>query len=266
MTKARVNGTELNYEVHGKEGAPWLVLSHSLACSARMWDPQIEAFKGSHRILAYDMRGHGASAAPKGPYTLDMLADDVLGLMSLLNIKTAVYCGLSIGGMIGQTLALKAPQRFERMVFADTTHTQPPEALKQWEERIQIAQTKGMAGLVDSTMERWFTAPYREKNPPELQKIRKLVETTPVDGFVGCGRAIMGLNTTARLKEIRLPVLAITGESDGAAGGTRYIGENIPGAKFVSLAQASHIANVEQAAKFTQALREFLSSPASGRA
>ena len=248
MTKAKVNGTELNYEVHGKEGAPWLVLSHSLACSTRMWDPQIEAFKGTHRILAYDMRGHGASAAPKGPYSLDMLADDVLSLLDFLQVKKSIFCGLSIGGMIGQTLALKAPQRFERMVFADTTHTQPPEALKQWEERIQIAQTKGMAGLADSTMERWFTAPYREKNPPELQKIRKLVETTP------------------RLKEIRMPVLAITGESDGAAGGTRYIGENIPGAKFVSLAQASHIANVEQAAKFTQALREFLSSPASGRA
>jgi len=264
--KTKVNGTELYYEIHGKEGAPWLVLSHSLACSVRMWDPQIEAFKATHHILAYDMRGHGASAAPKGPYSLDMLAEDVLGLMQFLKIQKAIYCGLSIGGMIGQTLALKRPAAFERMVLADTTHMQPPEALKQWEERIVIAETKGMAGLVDSTMERWFTEPYRKQNSPDLQKIRKLVETTPVAGYIGCGRAIMGLNTTARLKEIRLPVLAITGESDGAAPGTRHIGENVPGAKFVSIAQASHISNVEQAGKFNQALREFLSSPASGRA
>ena len=130
--KTKVNGIEINYELHGAEGAPWLVLSHSLACSVRMWDPTVEAFKGSFRILNYDMRGHGATEAPRGPYTLDMLADDVLGLASSLNMKKAVFCGLSIGGMIGQTLAIRGGGPFERMVLCDTTHTQPPEALKQW--------------------------------------------------------------------------------------------------------------------------------------
>jgi 3-oxoadipate enol-lactonase len=261
--KANVNGIEINYEVSGKEGAPWLVLSHSLACSVRMWDPQVAAFKDRFRILNYDMRGHGATSAPQGAYSLDMLADDVLGLMKSLKIEKAIYCGLSIGGMIGQTLALKQPGSFSRMVLADTTHTQPPEALKQWEERIAIAKTKGMAALVDSTMERWFTEPYRKKNPPEFRKIRELVERTPVAGYVGCGQAIMKLSTTARLKDIRLPVLAITGEQDGAAPGTKYIGANIPGAKFVNIPQASHISNVEQVEAFNRALREFLSSPAS---
>jgi len=264
--KAKANGIEIYYELHGSEGAPWLVLSHSLACSVRMWDPQLEAFKGTHRILAYDMRGHGQSSAPAGPYSLDMLADDVLGLMKSLKIEKAVYCGLSIGGMIGQTLALRGKGPFERMVVCDTTHAQPPDALKQWEDRIRIAESKGMAGLVDSTLERWFTEPYRKKNPPELQKIRMLIERTPVAGYVGCGRAIMGLNTTARLKDIRLPLLAITGEQDGAAPGTRTIGETVPGARFVSIPNASHIANVEQPEAFNRALREFLSSPASGRA
>lgn len=264
--KAKVNGIEIYYELHGKEGAPWLVLSHSLACTARMWDPQIQAFKTSHRILAYDMRGHGQTSAPAGPYTLDMLADDVLGLAASLKIRTAVFCGLSIGGMIGQTIAIRGSGPFERMVLADTTHTQPPDALKQWEERIRIAETKGMAGLADSTIERWFTEPFRKKNPPELQGIRDLIERTPVAGYIGCGRAIMGLNTTAKLKGIQLPVLAITGEQDLAAPGTRYIGENVPGAKLVVIPQASHIANVEQPEAFNRALREFLSSPASARA
>ncbi|HEX6691997.1 MAG TPA: alpha/beta fold hydrolase [Burkholderiales bacterium] len=254
--KAKVNGIEINYEVSGKEGAPWLVLSHSLACSVRMWDPTVEAFKGGYRILNYDMRGHGATTAPKGPYTLDMLADDVLGLVSSLKIQTAVYCGLSIGGMIGQTIALRGKHPFQKMVFADTTHAQPPEALKQWEERIAIAESKGMAGLLDSTMERWFTPPFRSS--PAAKKIAELILATPVAGYVGCGRAIMGLSTTRRLKEINVPVLAVTGEQDGAAGGTRFIGETVPGAKFVNIPQASHIANVEQPEAFNRALREFL--------
>jgi 3-oxoadipate enol-lactonase len=262
--KAKANGIEIDYELHGSEGAPWLVLSHSLACTARMWDPQIEAFKGSHRILAYDMRGHGQTSAPAGPYTLDMLADDVLGLAASLKIKTAVYCGLSIGGMIGQTIAIRGSHPFERMVLADTTHAQPPEALKQWEERIRIAETKGMAALIDSTLERWFTPPFR--STPTAKKIAGQIAATPVAGYVGCGRAIMGLNTTAKLKSIKLPVLAITGEQDLAAPGTRYIGENVPGAKLVVIPNASHIANVEQPEVFNRALREFLSSPASARA
>ena len=260
--KAKVNGIEIHYEIQGREGAPWLVLSHSLACSGRMWDPQLEAFKERYCILNYDMRGHGQSEAPSGAYTLELLADDVLALMESLKIRKAIYCGLSIGGMIGQTLALRPNPPFERMVLADTTHAQPPEALKQWEERIRIAESKGMAALVDSTMERWFTPAFRSSAP--AQRIAELIRATPVPGYVGCGRAIMGLNTTARLKDIRLPVLAITGESDGAAPGTRYIGENVPGAKFVSIANASHIANIEQPEAFNRALRDFLSSPASG--
>lgn len=254
--KASVNGIEINYELSGKEGAPWLVLSHSLACTVRMWDPQVEAFQSRFRILNYDMRGHGATSAPQGPYTLDMLADDVLGLVSFLKIKTAVYCGLSIGGMIGQTIAIRGGSPFTKMVLADTTHTQPPEAIKQWEERIAIAQSKGMAALVDSTMERWFTAPFR--NSPAAKKIAALIAATPAAGYIGCGQAIMKLNTTARLKDIKLPVLAITGEQDGAAPGTKYIGEHVPGAKYVGIPNAAHIANVEQVEAFNRALRDFL--------
>jgi 3-oxoadipate enol-lactonase len=259
--KTKLNGIEINYELHGKEGAPWLVLSHSLACTVRMWDPQIEAFKGRWRILNYDMRGHGQTSAPATAYSLDLLADDVLGLTHALKINHAVYCGLSIGGMIGQTIALRGLGPFRAMVLADTTHTQPPEALKQWEDRIRIAESQGMKALLDSTMERWFTPPFR--NSPAAKKIADLILKTPVAGYVGCGRAIMGLNTTARLKDIKLPLLAITGNEDGAAGGTKHIGATVPGAKFVGIPNAAHIANVEQVEPFNRALREFLSSLAS---
>jgi 3-oxoadipate enol-lactonase len=264
--KAKVNGIETNYEMHGKEGAPWLTFSHSLACSLRMWDGQIDAFKDRFRILAYDTRGHGASEAPKGPYTLDMLAEDLRQLLEHLKIRKTSFVGLSMGGMIGQTLVLKNPELFDRVVLADTGHAQTPETIKQWDERIQTAESKGMEPLVEGTLGRWFTEDFRKKQRPVVDKIAKLIKGTPVPGYVGACQAIAKLSTTARLKDIKRPVLAIAGEQDAAAPGTRYIGENVPGAKLVMIPQAAHIANIEQADAFNRALRDFLSSPASARA
>ena len=264
--KAKVNGIEVNYEIHGKEGAPWLTFSHSLACSVRMWDPQVAAFQDRFRILLYDTRGHGGSEAPKGAYTLDMLAEDLRQLLAELKIKRTHYVGLSMGGMIGQVIALTDPGVLDRVVLADTGHTQTPETKKQWEERIRTAETRGMQPLVQPTLERWFTEPFRSNQPEAVDRIRKLIQSTPVPGYVGCCHAISNLNTTARLKEIEKPLLAIAGEQDAAAPGTRYIGENVPGARLVMLASAAHIANIEQADAFNRALREFLSSPASARA
>ena len=264
--KAKVNGIETNYEIHGKEGAPWLTFSHSLACTLRMWEPQVAEFKDRWRILVYDTRGHGASEAPKGPYTLEMLAEDLKQLLEHLDIEKTHYVGLSMGGMIGQTLVLKEPSLFDRVVLADTGHAQTPETRKQWEERIRTAETKGMQPLVQGTLERWFTEPFRKSQPEVVKRIGDLIQGTPVPGYVGCCQAIANLNTTARLKDIRRPVLAITGEQDAAAPGTRYIGEHVPGAKTVVIPQAAHIANLEQPEAFNRALREFLSSPASGRA
>lgn len=253
--KAKVNGTELYYEVSGKEDAPWLVLSHSLASNVRMWDPQLAAFKDRYRILNYDMRGHGRSAVPHGPYSLDLLADDVLGLMNALEIERCNYVGLSIGGMIGQTLALRQTKHFEKMVLADTGHTQPPDAIELWVDRIRVAETQGMQALVSSTVERWFTPEFR--GSPAAKTIADIVAATPVAGYVGCAQAIMKLNTTARLKEIKIPVLAIAGTEDPSAAGTKSIAERVPGARFVSIAQAAHISNLEQPEKFNAAVREF---------
>jgi len=264
--KTKVNGIETNYEIHGPVSAPWVTFSHSLACSLRMWDGQVVAFKDRFRILVYDTRGHGESEAPKGPYTLDMLAEDLRQLLADLKIKRTHFVGLSMGGMIGQVLALTDPGLFDRVVFADTGHTQTPETRKQWEERIQTAETKGMEPLVQPTLERWFTEDFRKKQKPAVDRIAALIRSTPVPGYVGCCHAISKLNTTARLKEIKRPVLAIAGEQDAAAPGTRTIGENVPGAKLVMIPQAAHIASIEQAEAFNRALREFLSSPASARA
>ncbi len=258
--KAHVNGIEIHYEIDGKEGAPWLVLSHSLACSVRMWDPQVAAFGDRYRILNVDTRGHGASSAPQGPYTLEMLADDLFALLGKLGISNAHFCGLSMGGMIGQTFALKYPGIFRSLTLADTTSRYPADAMPVWEERIRTAETKGMAALAQPTLERWFTGNYRKNRPAEVERIRKLILATPVAGYVGCSRAIPKINLTARLREIRCPVLVIVGEQDAGTppAMAREIHENAPGSKLVVIPSAAHISSMEQPEAFNRTLGEFL--------
>jgi len=260
--KAKTNGIETNYEIHGREGAPWLVLSHSLACSVRMWDPQLEALKGEYRILAYDTRGHGASGAPAGPYSLEMLADDLKALLDATGAKTPHYCGLSMGGMIGQTFALKYPGVLRTLMLADTTSRYPAEAAPVWQARIKTAEEQGMGPIVQPTLERWFTGPYRKSNPGPVAAIGKLIAATPVAGFVGCCHAIPKINLTARLKEIRTPILVICGDQDPGTppAMAREIHDNAPGSKLVMIPQAAHLSNLENPAAFTNAMREFLAA------
>ena len=260
--KAKTNGIDTSYELHGKEGAPWLVLGHSLACSVRMWDPQIAALKGSYRILAYDTRGHGASEAPQGAYTLEMLADDLKALLEALGVKSPHYCGLSMGGMIGQTFALKYPGVLKTLMLADTTSRYPAEAWPLWQERIKLAEEKGMAPLVQPTLERWFTEAFRKSNPGPVAAIAQLIAATPVAGYAGCCHAIPKINLTARLKEIKAPLLVICGDQDPGTppAMSREIHDNAPGSKLVMIAQAAHLSNLEQPAAFTKAVQEFLAA------
>jgi 3-oxoadipate enol-lactonase len=260
--KATVNGIETYYEINGAEGAPWLVFSHSLACSVRMWDGEVAKFKDRYRVLAYDTRGHGRSAAPKGAYTLEMLADDLHGLLKKLDIRKAHFCGLSMGGMIGQTFALKYPRIFETLTLCDTTSSYPPEAAPLWQERIRIAETKGMEPLVQPTLERWFTESFRRNQPDKVNRVAALIRSTQVAGYVGCCAAIPQIDVTARLKEIIAPALVICGADDPATppAMARVIQENLPGAKLALIPQAAHLSNVEQPEAFARALAEFLTS------
>jgi len=258
--KASVNGIDVYYETHGKQGAPWLTLSHSLACSVRMWDPQIEAFKDRYRILAYDTRGHGGSTAPAGPYTLEMMAADLRALLKHLNIERSHFAGLSMGGMIGQTFALKYPGVLTSLILADTTSRYPVEAAGIWAERIKTVETRGMQPMVQPTLERWFTEPFRKSHPEVVERIGALIASTPVAGYVGCSHAIPKINLTARLKEIKCPILVICGEQDAGTppAMAREIHDAAPGSKLVLIPQAAHISNMEQPQAFTRAMEAFL--------
>lgn len=258
--KAKTNGIELYYEVHGREGAPWLVFSHSLACSVRMWDAQIAAFRDRYRVLVFDTRGHGQSAAPAGAYTLEQMADDAKGLLGHLGVQRAHFVGLSMGGMIGQTFALKYPGVFQSLTLADTTSRYPAEAAGAWAERIRTAETQGMQPLVEPTLARWFTEPFRKARPEIVARIAAQIAATPVPGYVGCCRAIPKIDLTARLKEIRCPILVIVGEQDAGTpvAMAREIQDNAPGATLVVLPNAAHLSNIEQSEGFDRALGELL--------
>ena len=171
--KIKANGIDINYEIEGS--GPWLTMSHSLACDLHMWDPQMPVLTKRFKVLRFDTRGHGQSAAPAGDYTLEQMAVDVKGLFDGLGIRQTHWAGLSMGGMIGQAFALRYPGVFQSLVLADTTSRRPPDAAKMWSDRIETAKTKGMDALVESTLARWFTEPYRNSRKDVMQRIAKRI-------------------------------------------------------------------------------------------
>ena len=256
--KARTNGIELEYTVEGN--GPWLAMSHSLACNSRMWDEQMPLLTKRFKVLRFDTRGHGLSGAPPGPYTLEQMADDVRGLFDALGIRHTHWVGLSMGGMIGETFALKYPGVFRSMVLADTTSRRPPDADKMWGDRVTLAQERGMEVLVESTLARWFTAPYRNAHPEVMARIGDAIRATPVAGFAGCCQAIAKIDVLDRLNEIECPALVMVGDQDHGTPPemARRIHENLPGSELLIIPSAAHISNIEQAAVFNQALLGFL--------
>ncbi len=258
MNTIDVNGIKLRYDVQGS--GPWVILAHSLASDLTLWDDQLAALADRHRVLRFDLRGHGGSQAPAGAYDFPMLTADVTGLMDALGIAKASFVGISLGGMIGQHLALAAPQRVDQLVLVSTTHAYPPEAAKVFEERARLVAAGGLESLVAPTLERWFTAPYRAANPDVMARIGGLIRATPSAGYAGCCHAIPTMNTTAQLREIYCPTLVIAGSED--VGTPPRLGEEIaaliPGARFERL-EAAHLCNIEQAAAFNRLLRSFLS-------
>jgi len=258
--KTEANGIQINYELSGRDGAPVVMLSHSLASSMVMWNPQLDLMASHFKVLRYDMRGHGGSEAPENAYTLELLAEDAIALLDALGIDTVHFVGLSIGGMIGQGLALNYGSRLKSLVLCDTSAIMPDEAQPILQGRIAAARKEGMPGQVDDTLERWFTPGYLKENPPEVEMIRKQVLATPLAGYIGCSQALRGLNYLDRLSEIKLPTLIIVGEEDPGTpvAASEAMQKRIDGSKLVVLPAARHLSNIEQSKAFNEALMDFL--------
>jgi 3-oxoadipate enol-lactonase len=258
--KITANGISMNYTFDGPAGAPVVTLSHSLATDLAMWEPTVPALASRFRVLRYETRGHGKTEAPRGAYTLDQLAEDALALLRALDIQRTHWVGLSMGGMIGQALALKAPNVLASLALCDTSSRIPPEAKPQWEERIRTAEAKGMEPHVEPTLARWFTAPFRERRKDVVDRVAAMIRSTPVAGYVGCCHAIAALNLTDRLGAIKLPTIVIVGEDDPGTpvAASRVIAEAIKGARLEIIPAAAHLSNMEQPEAFNRALSGFL--------
>jgi 3-oxoadipate enol-lactonase len=256
----KANGIRMNYELSGKKSAPVVVLSHSLSSNLLMWNPQIDALNLYFQVLRSDTRGHGATDAPSGSYTLELLAEDVIGLLDALGLDRVHFVGLSMGGMIGQCLVLNHPHRLKSLVLCDTASIVPAEAQPVWQERLDKVRKKGMEALSEETMERWFTPAFLRQNPPMVKLIREQILATPVPGYIGCGEAIRRLNYLDSISAIKIPTLIMVGEDDPGTpvSASEAIHERITGSKLVVLPSARHLSNVEQTDQFNGALLKFL--------
>ncbi len=254
------NGIRIHYELSGRKDGPVVILSHSLASSLKMWEPQMGMLESLFRVLRYDTRGHGKSETTPAPYTLELLGEDAIGLLDQLGMDQVHWVGLSMGGMIGQSIALNHPHRLRSLALCDTAAIIPAEAQPIWNERIEGVRNIGMESQFETAMERWFTPSFLGLNPPILTLIKEEFSATPAEGYIGCAGAIRRLNYLSRLSEINLPTFIIVGEDDPATpvSASEAIHERIRNSKLVILPSTRHLSNVEQAEAFNTHLLKFL--------
>ncbi|MBB4301745.1 3-oxoadipate enol-lactonase [Rhodobium orientis] len=252
------DGTTLYYEWAGKEDGPVLVLSNSLGASLGMWDDQVAAFGERFHLLRYDDRGHGKSAAPEGPYSLDRLGKDVVALLDALGLDKVSWCGLSKGGMLGMWLGSKHPERIDKLVLADTAAYMPPPEL--WNERAATARDKGLQAMAPAILERWFTAAFREASPEAVEKVREMIVATPGEGYAATCEALRDMDQRTAIRSIEAPTLVVVGADDPATppDQARAIHQAIPGARLAILDNAAHLSNIEQANIFNEVVLGFL--------
>ncbi|MFQ5828832.1 MAG: 3-oxoadipate enol-lactonase [Candidatus Methylomirabilia bacterium] len=256
------NSLKIHHTLDGRASGPVVTMSHSLAANLSMWDPQLPTLTSRYRVLRYDTRGHGDTEVPGGAYSLDKLAEDLRALLEALGIAQTHFVGLSMGGIIGQTLALKYPRVLKSLVLCDTTSRIPAEAKPVWDERIRVAETQGMEPLVEPTLARWFTEPFRAQRHEVFDRVRAMIRSTDPRGYVGCSHAIAACDLTDRLQTINLPTVIIVGEDDPATpvAAARTIHEQIKGSELRVLKSASHLSNMEQAEEFNRVLASFLAT------
>ncbi len=258
----RAHGVDLHVRVDGPDDAPVLLCLHSLATDGDVWQQQMDALLPHFRVVRPDFRGHGASSATPPPYSLDVLRDDVLAVMDDLGIGRASVMGVSLGAIIAMALALDAPERVERIVVADCRADAPDAYRAMWDSSIATIEAHGLGPVIDSSVERWFSAPFRAARPELVDEVRARALGTATDGFIGCARAVQGLGYLPRLGEIGAPTLFVVGSEDPAApvAVMADMAGRVPGAELVVLEGAGHLTPLEAGAAFTDAVLPFLTA------
>ena len=252
------DGTQINVVVEGSDSAPVLMLSNSLGTNLHMWDEQVPEWSKHFRVVRYDRRGHGLSGVPQGPYSMERFGRDVIAVLDALDIEKTNWCGLSMGGMVGQWLGANAPDRVEKLILSNTHFNYADKT--PWNDRIKFVQEKGLAQLVDPNMERWFTAGFRAKSPDVIARMKALFMTTSPEGYVACCEAIRDMDFRDSNTRVTAPTLVIVGAQDPATPPAQgeLIAQQIKGAKLVSL-DAAHISNMEHPKLYTETVLNVLS-------
>ncbi len=245
----------LNYRIEGRDAAPVVVLIHAIGTSLRMWAPQIPTLARDRRVVSVDLRGHGGSPVPAGPYAIDELAADVVALLDSLAVERAAVCGLSLGGMVGLALAARAPERVDRLVAACVVPVPPlPSA---WLDRAQRVLAGGTAAVSDLVVERWG---YRDRAPEVAELVRDMLRATSPAGYAGCCEAIAAMDLRPLLPLVAAPTLLLAGSDDPAAPDSTALemAAAMPDARVEVIDGAAHLLNVECAAATTAAILEHL--------
>lgn len=247
------DGTRLNVRVEGREDAPALLLAHSVGCDLTLWDHQAAALAARYRIIRHDARGHGQSDAPEGDYTIERLGADAIAILDALDVKRAHLCGLSLGGTLGQWMALHAPERLMSLALCDTAARLG--TVEGWQSRIDVARGQGMAPLVDMSMRRFFSDDFRARAPETVAAFRRTFLATPGHGFAGCCAVLRDSDFRTDIGHIRVPTLVLAGRHDipTPPADSEALAQGIPHATLVLL-DTGHISAVEDPAAFTAAL------------
>ncbi|WNV10905.1 3-oxoadipate enol-lactonase [Tardiphaga sp. 709] len=256
MPMIDADGCLLNVSVEGRDSGPTLMMSNSLGCTMAMWEPQMPALTKLFRVIRYDRRGHGKSGM-NGPTSMERYGKDVLAILDDLNIDKVHWCGLSMGGMIGQWLGANAPERFNKIILANTSCYYPDPT--NWHNRIKAVREDGLAAVADAVIGGWLTTDFREREPETTAKMKAMLIASPVEGYLAACEALSTLDQRALLPKIKSPTLVIAGRQDNATpvAAGELIRSNIPGAS-MTLLDAAHISNVEQPYAFTDAVVGFL--------
>jgi 3-oxoadipate enol-lactonase len=256
----------VSHELLGPPDGPPVILSCSLGTDRSMWDPQTPALVGRKRVVRYDLRGHGRSPAPAGPYAISDLGEDLLTLMDRLEIEQASLCGVSIGAMTSIWVAANAPERVRRLVLCCTSARFGPEAAEVYRARASTVREHTVDAVADGALERWFTPGFREAQPELMAQIRRGLTDTSSEGYAGCCEALAALDLHPVLGSISAPTLVIAGAEDPATPPDhgRAIADGIAGARFELIEGAAHLANIEKAEVVTPLITGFIDAEQEG--
>jgi 3-oxoadipate enol-lactonase len=237
-------------------------LLNSLAGDTTMWEPQFAALSRDFRILAYDYRGHGQSQSTPGPYTMDLLVQDLRGLLARRNITRPHLVGLSLGGMIAMTAALQYPAEFDHLVVIAARADMPPAFVESWKQKVKEVHAGGAAAIAESTLARWFTPEFRAAHPDVMANVRRMISRTTAEGYAGCIDVINRFQFLEQMPGITRPSLFIVGAKDGASTPAVMLDmqQRVPNARCVVIPDAAHLPNIEQPQAVNAALLQFLRS------